>query len=414
MKEALEEGVQDGLDRLNSVAYTPCQEENPSHGRGGEPVGNALAACSTPCPERLRSNHDCMMVEETSVFKHTRRLTYLADFIIVFILATFAMSSYLSPSLLRTGMAGITSAPATEVKQTKDMAEKEEPIGLAKSPALSDETPLPEPDKAAQGAEKKWTGIKTERSATSKKGAKKGSSLNSISQVRGVGKRLSITFDGGWSDASANEILDVLHKKEIKTTFFLAGSFIGRYPETVKRIVAEGHEVGNHTMTHPRLTTYALNRKNTTAPGMGFERFKKELEETARLFQAVTASAMIPYWRAPYGEINAEILQWASEIGYQHVGWTVDYKAKRSMDSLDWVADKSSSLYLTSDEIKMRLLAFADQKESASGGIILMHLGTEREEDILHEKLEDIIDSFMARGYQMVPFSNLLRIKNSG
>lgn len=250
--------------------------------------------------------------------------------------------------------------------------------------------------------------------ATSAQIVKKSVKINSIHRVKGVGKKLSITFDGGWSDSSAVEILDVLKKKEITTTFFLAGSFIQKFPDLVQRIVADGHEVGNHTLTHLHLTTYSEDRKHETAEGMSFDILKHELEETARLFKSVTGMNMIPYWRAPYGEINEDILSWATKIGYQHVHWTVDYKAKRSMDSLDWVADKSSSLYLTTEQIKKRLLAFADQKESASGGIILMHLGTEREEDILHERLEDIIESFQAKGYEMVPFSNLIKMKTPG
>ena len=376
---------------------------------------NDSSFCASVSNEWHKSNPLCLREKEFNIFQSTRKLVPLADFTIVFIIVAFALLSYLSVSNQHSPKNHSMAAVQKNLPQMAIISEKEpEPPVLNKEAKIPSAKMLQTPKQAAPIPEKKEVNIKTKKTPVSKKVIKKHVRLNSISQVKGVGKRLSITFDGGWSDASANEILDVLKKKEIKTTFFLAGSFIKRYPHTVKRIVFEGHEVGNHTLTHPHLTTYYIDRKHTIAPGMVFEVLKRELEETASLFKAVTATEMIPYWRAPYGEINAEILQWASKTGYQHVGWTVDYKAKRSMDSLDWVADKSSSLYLTADQIKERLLAFADQKESASGGIILMHLGTERDEEILHEKLEDIIDSFIVKGYEVVPFSKLLKFKKAG
>lgn len=233
-----------------------------------------------------------------------------------------------------------------------------------------------------------------------------------ISRVAEAGKKISITFDGGSSDSSATIILDVLSEKKIKTTFFLTGRFIKRYPHLVKRMLDEGHEIGNHTYNHPHLTTYSKNRKNITSTGVNFQKLKKELEKTAHLYEEVTGEKMAPFWRAPYGEINDEILQWASQIGYQHIAWTVDYKARQSMDSLDWVADRNSSLYLSAEEIKERLLSFADEKGRARGGIILMHLGTERKEDAAHEKLAEIIDDFTLKGYKLVPVSYLVKVIN--
>lgn len=236
----------------------------------------------------------------------------------------------------------------------------------------------------------------------------------SISRVKNAGKSLSITFDGGSSDSSAQAILDILSKKKIKTTFFLTGRFIKKYPHIVKRMVSEGHEVGNHTMSHPHLTTFSTNRKWTTRAGVSYSFLKKEMDETARIFKELTGSKMQPLWRAPFGETNKEILSWASKIGYRHIAWTVDYKAHQTMDSLDWVTDKSSSLYRTSEEIRENLLSFADKKGRAKGGIILMHLGTERKKDIVHEKLAEIIEDFMARGYNILPVSKLIKTEGRG
>ncbi|MDT8317309.1 MAG: polysaccharide deacetylase family protein [bacterium] len=233
----------------------------------------------------------------------------------------------------------------------------------------------------------------------------------SISKVKNAGKSLSITFDGGSSDSSAPAILDILSEKQIKTTFFLTGRFIKKYPHIVKRMVSEGHEVGNHTMSHPHLTTYSRDRKSTTSVGVSYSFLKKELDETAEIFSKLTGIRMQPLWRAPFGETNKEILSWASKIGYRHIAWTVDYKAHQTMDSLDWVTDKSSSLYRSSEEIKENLLSFADKKGRAKGAIVLMHLGTERKNDIVHEKLAEIIEDFMARGYNILPVSELIKTK---
>ena len=236
----------------------------------------------------------------------------------------------------------------------------------------------------------------------------------SISRVKNAGKSLSITFDGGSSDSSAPAILDILSEKQIKTTFFLTGRFIKKYPHIVNRMVSEGHEVGNHTMSHPHLTTYSSNRKNNTSLGVSYSFLKKEMDETARIFKELTGKRMQPLWRAPFGETNKEILSWSSKIGYRHIAWTVDYKAHQTMDSLDWVTDKSSSLYRTSEEIKENLLSFADKKGRAKGAIILMHLGTERKSDVVHEKLAEIIEDFMARGYNILPISKLIETKGRG
>jgi len=229
-----------------------------------------------------------------------------------------------------------------------------------------------------------------------------------ISQVWNAGKNISITFDGDTNASSARQILEVLRENRIKTTFFLTGRFIGRYRDLTRRIAEEGHEVGNHTFTHPHLTTYGINRKPALRPGITSNTLKAELDKTARLFKEVTGRDISPLWRAPYGEINNDILEWASESGYRHIAWTYHKRTRQSMDSLDWVADKNSSLYLTTGEIKERLTSFLDSEGRANGGIVLMHLGTERTNDILHERLDDIINSVTARGYGLVPVSRLI------
>ncbi len=224
-------------------------------------------------------------------------------------------------------------------------------------------------------------------------------------------KRLALTFDGGSMDNSAAPILDILRQFGIKSTFFLTGRFIRQYPALTQRIVAEGHEVGNHTWNHPHLTTFAQNRRHDLLPGMTRERFQEQLRRTAELFHQVTGQEMAPFWRAPYGEQNATLRRWAAELGYRHIGWTNGPNQAESMDTMDWVSDPNSRAYQTSSEILQHLLAIADSDSGwgAAGGVILMHLGSQRKDDPVFVILPDFITAMRARGYEFVKISEMVR-----
>ena len=220
---------------------------------------------------------------------------------------------------------------------------------------------------------------------------------------------VALTFDGGSDNNVADEILDILREQGVKATFFLTGEFIRRFPDTVRRIVAEGHVVGNHTWSHPHLTTFAENHRQDTRPGVDRQFVQQQLLKTAELFRKVTGRDMAPYWRAPYGEENREIRLWAAEIGYRHVGWTVGKDWHHSMDTLDWVADTTSVAYLSSDQVVQRVLSFGkDDPHGANGAIVLMHLGTNRVRDFPHRRLPEIIDGLRRQGYRLVSIPELL------
>ncbi len=219
-------------------------------------------------------------------------------------------------------------------------------------------------------------------------------------------KHIALTFDGGSGNGSAEAILNQLADKKITCTFFLTGAFMKRYPDLVRRIVADGHEVGNHTWSHPRLTTVAQNRRQETLAEMSKEKLQQELKRTADYFTRLTGKEMAHYWRAPFGEHNREIRAWAEELGYTHVGWTVTNG--QSLDALDWVADKNHRGYQTSEKILSRLLAFGRDSDTAGrGGIILMHLGSQRKDDPVHPILPALIDSLRDRGYEWVTISRM-------
>jgi peptidoglycan/xylan/chitin deacetylase (PgdA/CDA1 family) len=221
-------------------------------------------------------------------------------------------------------------------------------------------------------------------------------------------KNVSLTFDGGSTDNAAEKILDALKTQGVHSTFFLTGEFIKKYPQIVKRIVAEGHEVGNHTWSHPHLTTFAQNKRQDVRPGVDEAFLKNELIRTASLFRLVTGKEMAKLWRAPYGEYNAEILRWAARAGFRHTAWTVGRGWEENMDTLDWVSDKNSKAYHSGEAIAEKILNYGkDKKTGANGVIILMHLGTERSDDFPHEKLPDIIRGLAKDGYRMVTVSEL-------
>ncbi len=219
--------------------------------------------------------------------------------------------------------------------------------------------------------------------------------------VLDAGPRIALTFDGGSDGDGAADVLDVLRRLRVRATLFLTGSFIEAHPDLVRRAVLEGHEVGNHTMRHPHLTTYGRDRRQRLRPGLTREAFRRELLEAERAFLAATGRPMAPLWRAPYGEENATLRRWAAELGYVHVRWSL--LRGHSLDARDWVADEHSPLYEDADRMVRRLLAFPH----LDGGIVLLHLASRRRHPAWR-KLPDLVRDLRARGLEPVPVTALL------
>jgi peptidoglycan/xylan/chitin deacetylase (PgdA/CDA1 family) len=219
--------------------------------------------------------------------------------------------------------------------------------------------------------------------------------------TRGPAERreIVVSFDAGSSDRGASDILTTLRDHGIRTTIFLTGDFIRRYPDLVKRITVDGHEVGNHTDTHSHLTTFAQDGRQATRPGVDQAFLVGELERTARLFRETTGREMSHFWRAPYGEHNAQIRRWAAEAGYWHVGWT---GGRAGLDGLDWVSDPDSRAYRTSRGVIDRLIAHAE-----NGGVILLHLGSDRTDPVA-PRIPDLLDGLATRGFRFTRVSEML------
>ncbi|WP_243322720.1 polysaccharide deacetylase family protein [Geothrix sp. SG200] len=219
-----------------------------------------------------------------------------------------------------------------------------------------------------------------------------------LNLTRGPGgqKRLLLSFDGGSNAEVATEILDALKARGVHTTIFLTGAFIQHFPALVKRMAAEGHELGNHTMNHPH---FAPGMKRD--PKWTKERVQGELLEADAALVRLLGRPMDPYWRAPYGEQTAEIRRWAEELGYRHVGWS------EGADTLDWATPKERRLYRSGDAILQRLRQRLDR--DGDGLIVLMHLGSERaEKDRPSAGLGAFMDRARREGWAFVPVSAFL------
>jgi len=193
-----------------------------------------------------------------------------------------------------------------------------------------------------------------------------------IGLVGDAGPRLALTFDGGSEADGTAGLLDLLRRMHVRATIFLTGSFIRHHPALVRQAVLDGHEIGNHTFSHPHLTTYAADRRQKLRAGVTKAWFQGQLRAAEDLFFEATGHRMAPLWRAPYGEENRTLRAWAWELGYLHVRWSSLRGA--SLDSWDWVADEHSRLYEDPDTMMRRLTRFPH----LDGGIVLMHLATRR------------------------------------
>ncbi len=227
------------------------------------------------------------------------------------------------------------------------------------------------------------------------------------------GPFFALTFDAHERTEGARELLSLLRERRVRATLFVTGTFAARHPDILRLAVAAGHEIGNHTYTHPHLTTWTANRRHETRPGITRERVQDELRRTADAIAAAVGRPPAPLWRAPYGEHNAEIRAWAAELGLTHVDWT--RAGGDSLDALDWVEDPQARNYLSAEAIARRLIHFeARTGIPLAGSIILMHLGSGRASPPLLEALPMFLDEMDRRGLRPLPVGELLQRERQG
>jgi len=175
----------------------------------------------------------------------------------------------------------------------------------------------------------------------------------------GEEKVLYLTFDAGYENGFTGAILDSLKKHEAKAAFFLVGGYIQKNADLVRRMVREGHTVGNHTMHHKNMSQIA-------EPAV----FRSELEDVEVLFREVTGQELPKFYRPPQGVYSEENLKMAKELGYKTVFWSLAY--------VDWNNDSQP----TREEAFAKLLP-----RTHNGAVVLLHATSRTNAEILDELL---------------------------
>ncbi len=187
-------------------------------------------------------------------------------------------------------------------------------------------------------------------------------------------KVIYLTFDEGYENGYTSQILDVLKDKGVKAAFFVTKSYIESEPELVRRMVAEGHIVGNHSVSHPDFTA------------ISDEEIAAELEGCAAAFEETTGYVMPPYFRPPEGVYSIRTLEKTWAEGYKTIFWSYAYQ--------DWDVNnqpgKDGAFQMVKDNYH-------------NGSIMLLHAVSQSNT----EALPEIIDFLWEQGYTFKTLDDL-------
>jgi polysaccharide deacetylase family sporulation protein PdaB len=185
-------------------------------------------------------------------------------------------------------------------------------------------------------------------------------------------KKIALTIDAAWDDDKTDFILETLDKYNIKATFYLCGFWAKKYPDKVKAIDAAGHELGNHSATHPHMNQLSSSQ------------IQKELKTFDDLLEGIIGKRAKTF-RAPYGEYNDNVIKTVRGMGYEVVQWNID--------TIDWKPERSTQTILNTVLPKLE-----------SGSIILCHNNGYK----IEEYLPPLIEEALSREYEFVTISELL------
>ncbi|WP_257205309.1 polysaccharide deacetylase family protein [Bacillus cereus] len=188
-------------------------------------------------------------------------------------------------------------------------------------------------------------------------------------------KQIALTYDAG--EYTNDTILNVLQNHNIKSTFFLTGQFVEKHPNLAQRLVKDGHEIGNHSYSHPDFSK--LSREDVI----------NEISMCEKAIKEITGENCRPIFRPPYGSFTIKTLKYIGEAGYRYnISW--------SLDTLDW---KNPPV----NELTERIL-----NNVRNGDIVLLHLdglSTASASDI-------VIPILKSKGFDLVTVSQLLRLSD--
>ena len=184
-------------------------------------------------------------------------------------------------------------------------------------------------------------------------------------------KVAAISFDAAWGNEDTQTLIDILNKYGIHATFFVVGSWVEKYPESVKALSDNGNEVMNHSSSHAHFSQLTA------------EQIKADITSCNDRIAAITGTAP-KLFRCPYGEYDDHVITAVREMGMEPIQWDVD--------SLDWKGTSAA-------EITQRVL-----QRVKPGSIVLFHNAAEH----TPEALPDILEALIADGYTIVPISQIL------
>ena len=191
----------------------------------------------------------------------------------------------------------------------------------------------------------------------------------------GQDKKIAISFDAAWGNEQTEELIDILARYNVKTTFFVVGEWVDKYPESVKALADAGHEICNHSDTHPYMTKQSQEQKI------------QQLQNCNEKIEAITGVSP-KLFRPPYGDYDNAVLEATESLGMYTIQWDVD--------SLDW---KNPSV----DEMVQRVTS-----KVQNGSIVLFHNGAQN----TPAALPKILEKLQADGYTIVPISELILTEN--
>ena len=189
--------------------------------------------------------------------------------------------------------------------------------------------------------------------------------------------QVSVSFDAAWGADDTDELLRILKENGVKATFFLCGYWVEKYPEEVKKIAAEGHDLGNHSATHPHMSRISS------------EEIAQELQKCHENVKKLTGVEM-ELFRPPFGEYDNHVIETAEQNGYYTIQWDVD--------SLDWKEQGA--------EVEIRQVL--EHKHLGNGSIILFH----NDAKYTPKVLDTILKGIKEKGFEIVPISQLIHWEN--
>ncbi len=176
---------------------------------------------------------------------------------------------------------------------------------------------------------------------------------------KGEDKKIYLTFDCGYENGNTENILTALKKHKVKATFFVVGHFLESSPDLVKKMVEEGHTVGNHTYHHPDMSAIS-----------DMTSFSKEIKDVEEKYKEITGEEMTKYYRPPQGKYSTENLEMAKELGYHTFFWSLAY--------VDWYENDQPTKEEAFDKLLSRI---------HPGAIVLLHNTSKTNGEILDELL---------------------------